>query len=66
MSAVADLAAETAKMVASVNAAITALGAAPDDAAQLAAVTAQLATAQAALDAAVAAKSPPAITPAST
>lgn len=53
MSAIEDLTVEVAADVASIQAAITALGASSSDSAQLVALTAQLATARAALDAAV-------------
>ncbi len=57
MSAIDDLTAEVTKVVASVNAAVAALGN-ENETPQIAALTAQLAAAQAALDAAVAAKTP--------
>lgn len=55
MSALDDLTAEVTKLVASIDAAIAVIGS-TSDATQLAALTAQLSTAQSALDAAVAAK----------
>lgn len=58
MSALDDLKAEVAAAVASMDAATAALNARTDDSADLAALRDQLATAQGALDAAVAAKAP--------
>jgi ABC-type transporter Mla subunit MlaD len=54
MSALDDLTAEITKLTASVDAAITALGNSQNDTAQLTALTTQLVTVQAQLDAAVA------------